>query len=339
MTSVKEQYAELLALTRLFLLQEHAPNERLLADAECYRYFRDYAMQKAAAQPQNSAARPAPVPTPPQAPQAFPAPRPMPAQPPALASPPPAPPALAVPPAPVAHTVDTRPEDAPPPPPEPVAQSVLPEAPHSAAPKPAEAIAPSSPPSPPADAAPSPTPPPATAAPAVFVPDVPPAATPLDLKELHELVLMHLPGVPLLPAPPNDLVARQAARLWERENAIPAVAILCFEEQPKHKAFLTNIGRALEAYGLSATVIDAAKIEQEHAWPRLLEAPQARLVIAGGYGMYALPELMQHYREGEKSSGPRLGRLPLLLLSDVALYLKEPHLKPSLWKSLKDLLR
>jgi hypothetical protein len=173
---------------------------------------------------------------------------------------------------------------------------------------------------------------------ATFTLEIPSPASPHDLKEMWDLVKERLPHVELLGMPPNDTLAKQAAKQWERKPAILEVAILSFETAPKHKAFLDNLSKALKIYGISAVVVNAAKAEQEKAWPRLLEAPHVRLIISGGYGLYTLTSLMQHYVEGERSTGPKLGKIPLLMLSDAALYLKEPSLKPSLWKSLKEML-
>ncbi len=49
MTSALDRYAELLALTQLYLLQEHAPSDRLLAESETYLHFREYAARRQAA--------------------------------------------------------------------------------------------------------------------------------------------------------------------------------------------------------------------------------------------------------------------------------------------------
>lgn len=322
MSSVQQQYAELLALTKLYLAQEYGPTERIFADTDCYHYFREYAMRKAqpasAKQPiRNLLPRPAPL-------QNIEAPAPA-----KLSSPAPLPPTQATPPSPQVAliTLPAAPSHPPLPTPSPV---------HTHENTPVRTPTPLQEP---ATQEPIPSPKEeSTSQPATFILEAPAPAAPSDLKEVWDLVKERLPGVELLPNPPNDAIAKEAARQWERKPAILEVAILSFEVEPKHKAFLDNLSKALKVYGISAVVVNAARAEQEKAWPRLMEAPHVRLIIAGGYGLYTLTSLMQYYVEGERSTGPKLGKIPLLMLSDAALYLKEPSLKPSLWKSLKEML-
>ena len=44
--SLKEQYSELLALTKTYLLQEYVVTDRILAESDTYSHFRTYAMQR-----------------------------------------------------------------------------------------------------------------------------------------------------------------------------------------------------------------------------------------------------------------------------------------------------
>jgi hypothetical protein len=316
MTPVKQQYAELLALTKLYLIQEHAPNERIFADSDSYHYFREYAMRKMQhthspsikQQPPSEIVSTHTLPTTPKLPSLT-------------------PPQIVVP-----ATQQAIPTSPPPPePPQPTPNTVAkisPETPY---------VSPSR--KSPAQPLPVPTKEESPSQPStVFALEVPPAATPHDLKEIWGLVKERLPGLELLANPPNDTIAKEAAKQWERKPTILEVAILSFETEPKHKAFLDNLSKALKAYGISTVVVNAARAEQEKAWPRLLEAPHVRLIIAGGYGLYTLTTLMLHYVEGERSAGPKLGKVPLLMLSDAALYLKDPSLKASLWRSLKEIL-
>ena len=59
-----------------------------------------------------------------------------------------------------------------------------------------------------------------------------------------------------------------------------------------------------------------------------------RLIIASDYGLYLQPKLMAYYREVTQQGKHFVNNIPLLLLSDLALYLKEPQLKSLLWRAI-----
>lgn len=321
MNTAKQQYSELLALTKLYLTQEYKPTERIFADSECYQYFLEYAISK---KTPVSSSRSSSTPIIPQATPAAP-----------TLPPPPLQPT----PSPKATSNLPSPQPATPTPitpnPAPISKELPPSAPQTA---PLLSTAPEVKTLPP-DSSPAAKTDENTKAPSgIFTIEAPAPAASLDLKDMWEFVKERLPGIELLATPPNDTLAKEAARQWEKKPATLEVAILSFETEPKHKAFLDNLSKALKTYGISAVVVNAARAEQEKAWPRLLEAPHVRLIISGGYGLYTLTSLMQHYVEGQRPHHPKLGKIPLLMLSDAALYLKEPSLKPSLWKSLKELL-
>jgi len=61
--------------------------------------------------------------------------------------------------------------------------------------------------------------------------------------------------------------------------------------------------------------------------------------MTSDYGIYSLSELMKHYKEDNRHNKRFLNKVPLLLLPDVSVYLKEPLLKLSLWRSLCETLR
>lgn len=171
-----------------------------------------------------------------------------------------------------------------------------------------------------------------------FALETQPVISELNLGDLHKIIKDKYPNLALFETIPDDAKAVRIAQAWERKNEVSSVLILSFDEAPKQKAFLVNIQRALEFYGFSAQIIPAAKVELEKGWEYFLQSKHLRLVIASGYGIYALPDLLKHHKEAAKQARHFLRETPLLLLSDLSFYLKEPSLKPSLWKALKELL-
>lgn len=163
-------------------------------------------------------------------------------------------------------------------------------------------------------------------------------AAPLDLIEMRKTASEHLPGLALLNTIPDDLEARQRANAWEHQTSQPNVIILSFDDVSKHQAFLANIGKALAVCGFTSRVIRAGKVELDNGWDQLLQSEQLRLVIGSDVGITSLPRLHKNYREAAKTAKHYIGNAPLLLLSDISFYLKEPALKPSLWKAIKELL-
>jgi hypothetical protein len=62
------------------------------------------------------------------------------------------------------------------------------------------------------------------------------------------------------------------------------------------------------------------------------------LLLISGASFHQLAKLKKHYKEDSRKGMHYLNERPLLLLSDLGLYLKEPSLKQALWDSLRQLL-
>lgn len=167
-----------------------------------------------------------------------------------------------------------------------------------------------------------------------LTPQTPAAGVPFD--DLRKLASEHLPQLKLLDAVPDDAIAREMSRAWEKGTTVPQAAILSFNEQGPHQLFLKHVALAAEMMGLTAAVIPAGKIETKKGWEEFLSAPTLRCVIGCGNGIASLPLLEKHRKESAKNGTTLLGTRPLIVLSDISFYLQEPSLKRSLWKSLKD---
>lgn len=163
---------------------------------------------------------------------------------------------------------------------------------------------------------------------------LPSSSTQRDQREFWQLFQTQFPTTPLSEAVPADTIAKKIKDAWLNEQMIPPIIILSFHDGEKHLAFLKNIARAVSLRLAPARVISAPKIEQEKKWEAMLSSTGLRLVIASDYGLYMQPGLMKNYREVPQQAKHYLNNIPLLLLSDLSLYLKEPQLKPLLWRAI-----
>lgn len=129
---------------------------------------------------------------------------------------------------------------------------------------------------------------------------------PKDFKELYTFHKKEFPGYPVFEPP-----------------AGPDIAILMFSELPTHIIFF----KMLEM-GIKLRFNRSVKIVSKNGWE------SSQLVIAPDYGIWGDPHLSRQFREGEKGGQSYLGKTSLFLLTDLALYMREPKLKRSLWTAL-----
>jgi hypothetical protein len=304
MTSLQERYSELLALTKLYLLQEHTITDRILSEPEAYRYFRSYAMRQQELKsplPEKSFIEGSPQSRP-------------------LAQVPIISPSLKR----EATSKHSQPMEA-----------------GSAGdmPQPLSSIREDHPaPKIKASTPQAPKTPPALKDGALFTLEPPLPLNPIDFADLRKIINEKLPQLRVWDQIPDDTEAKELAKLWTQEKKTPPVLILSFDETAMHQAFLANIAKTLKVYGIQAGVANAVKLEQDNKWNEILNSTELKLVIASSSGFYKLVELQKNYREGTKQGRHYLGDRLLLLLSDISFYFKEPTLKPSLWGALKELL-
>ena len=155
-----------------------------------------------------------------------------------------------------------------------------------------------------------------------------------DPREFWKLCPTLFPDWALCETIPNDAIAQKNKNTWLRNQEISPVIILSFHDHEQYIAFLKNLAQAISLRLAPAQVLFAPKWEKENHWENILNAPQLRLIIASDYGLYLQPKLMHFYREIPQQSKHFLHQTPLLLLSDLSLYLKEPQLKPLLWRAI-----
>jgi len=180
-------------------------------------------------------------------------------------------------------------------------------------------------------AAPSPLPP----QPTVSCAPAPAPHEPIEPKSLGALrgwVKKIAPEMVLIDQIPSDADAKRLAQRWKTKNQAAPISVLYLAEDAVHKKLLEEIVVALDVFFGPARLISAGTIEREKQWEAFLSVEGLKLVVACDYTLWQLGGLITHYKE---QTGHRmLKNIPLFLLPDLSLYLKDPLLKRSLWKAL-----
>ena len=167
--------------------------------------------------------------------------------------------------------------------------------------------------------------------------ELPPTITPTKPKPssfIRTLLAQIAPQLQIIDEIPSDLNARQIATRWKTKNKSAPISILSSSELPEHKAFLNELAIALDVYFGPAKIIEAESIEQEKQWEPFLHAEGLKLIVMCDSSLWQLQELRKFYRETPAAATRTLGKIPLFLLPDLSLYLKDPLLKRSLWNAL-----
>jgi hypothetical protein len=152
-----------------------------------------------------------------------------------------------------------------------------------------------------------------------------------DLKEIFSKIA---PGFSILSQIPSDAIAKKLSTRWKTKNQTAPITLLSFQEPPQQRALLEQIAKALDVYFGPVRLVNAESIEKEKQWEAFLSVSELKLVIACDYTLWQLSGLMQTYKENPTQGTRCLGKVPLFLLPDLSLYLKDPLLKRSLWKAL-----
>lgn len=308
MNSIKKCYAELLSLTQLFLLREYPLSDVKIVDPAVMAFFQK---KMGSSPPLNIAKTTHPIssslqPTlqSPQAPTRL----------------------TTTPPSPDPRPPETRPEPIPPSKPDPIPPNPLPP-PTQPEPPPSEPV------QPPIMTQTNLNKTKSSSKGLTLEPLSVPASS-RDHRDFWNLFPSLFPELTLCESVPNDSMAQKFKNAWLKHQEIPSVVILSFHDGEKELAFLKNVAQAISLRLAPARVLSAPKLEKENSWETMLQSPNLHLMIASDYGLYLQPGLMRFYREVPQQGKHYLNHIPLLLLSDLSLYLKEPQLKSLLWRAI-----
>ncbi len=156
----------------------------------------------------------------------------------------------------------------------------------------------------------------------------------LSFAPLKALFKKVFPKTSILDEIPNDTMAKKIANRWKTKNQVAPISILYTHEPTKQNDLLKQIVKAIDIHFGPANLINAETIEKENQWDAFLSSGELKLVIACDYTLWQLHGLMAHYKEIPAKQTRTLKDVPLFLLPDLSLYLKDPLLKRSLWKAL-----
>jgi hypothetical protein len=169
-----------------------------------------------------------------------------------------------------------------------------------------------------------------------FVPEAYSSAGPVDVSEVRKILEKHT-SIHFLDVIPSDIEAKKKARSWE-EARLVEVLILTFKDSLKHHTFLENLRFAIETLGWNAKIVKGADVENNKKWGSLLGSKSLHLIVATSDDIKTSSELKKLYREDALLSKHTLGGVPLLLLADPMVYMAEPQQKQLLWNSVKESL-
>jgi hypothetical protein len=135
--------------------------------------------------------------------------------------------------------------------------------------------------------------------------------------------------------PIDTLLAKAISHKDQQTNTLaPEIILLSIASTPRENTFLSHVAIAIDQCIAPAKLIEATAFESDKEWQKLLESSSLKYIIACHHKLNALPELMKFYHEDSSHGRHTLGRVPLLLLSDLSLYMQEPKLKRLLWQTL-----
>jgi hypothetical protein len=182
---------------------------------------------------------------------------------------------------------------------------------------------------------PPPLPPaPLEEAPKEIPPKTPAPPPPRSTTLFHSILAKVAPNLAIIDKIPDDKTAKQIASRWKTLNQSAPISILTSGELPEHRALLEEIGIALDVYFGPAKLIEADSIEKEKQWKTFLSSEGLKLIVICDSTLWQLSTLRQFYTETPAAGTRELSGVPIFLLPDLSLYLKDPALKRSLWKAL-----
>ncbi len=146
---------------------------------------------------------------------------------------------------------------------------------------------------------------------------------------MRSLMTQIAPELFLHETAPTDLSAKRIKEGWKERYATPEVPILLHGKN--HLKFLTQIAKAIDTCFFPSRIVPFEHLEKEKKWDLFLESQRLKLIIAPDHVLFGSKGLLPYYTENPNEKTRFLGKIPLLLLPDLSLYMKDPSLKRSLW--------
>lgn len=170
----------------------------------------------------------------------------------------------------------------------------------------------------------------------IFTTHPPKALQKTPMEDLRSIISKIAPSLPLSHTIPDDTQAKQIKNRWKEQSNVPDIVILAV--QGPSLSFLQQVAKAIELHFCSSRVIEVKPLEQQNSWEAFLNTPNLKMIITPDGVLWSCKHLMRYYHEFPNKKERFLGKIPLLLLPDPSLYLKDPTLKRSLWNLLCQML-
>lgn len=153
----------------------------------------------------------------------------------------------------------------------------------------------------------------------------------VEFNDFKKIAADLFPHLTILEKVPSDLEAQNLKMSWQTASAVTPLVILSLIQEEKQQLFLHHLAQAMSCQFGQTTVFSAASYEKEKRWDQLLNHPNLKFIIISETCFSKLSTLKQYYKQ---EGGLFLEKIPLLLLPDLSLYIKEPKLKPLLWQKI-----
>jgi hypothetical protein len=155
-----------------------------------------------------------------------------------------------------------------------------------------------------------------------------------DIKKTLEKVA---PTLRLLDHIPQDTEAKKIKNAWKEQANIPDMVILATKSPVL--PFLHHVAKAIALHFFSSRVLEVDEFEKQNKWEVFLGTPNLKMIISPDGVLWRCKTLLRYYHEFPNKQERFLGKIPLLLLPDPSLYLKDPALKRSLWNLLCQMIK
>ena len=165
-----------------------------------------------------------------------------------------------------------------------------------------------------------------------------PTITSDDMQDIKALIQKVAPEMKLYFDPIDDTKAKHLAKLYQYKSQAADISILIGNEIVEHFRFLKNVSYAIGKTFFPSRLVDANFLEKENEWETFLSCKDLKLVIIEETLFKNLKKLHPFFKEDKENKTYFLKETELFFLPDISLYLKEPMLKASLWKSLSSKL-
>jgi|GEM_PF-5705516 len=158
-----------------------------------------------------------------------------------------------------------------------------------------------------------------------------------DFSDFKQFMAKSFPQVSIHVNPPVDDTAKEFLQQWNQSLDTAAVLLLVYDESNSDTEFLSSLQLAIDiTLGIKTALYQAYRSELLGNWSDIVKNPNLRLILTHKGKMELLPQFLSLYKDDPR---PHVGRVPVLPLCDISLYMQEPHLKMKLWHEITALLK